>query len=62
MIPLLTPGHGDGMGHREIRIGNHTWRVTGYWTHGTTRFADLTRVGRDGERRTVTVARLRGEG
>jgi hypothetical protein len=49
------------MSHRQTRIGNHTWRVTGYWTHGGTRFANLARVDR-AETMTVTVARLRGEG
>jgi hypothetical protein len=50
------------MSHRETRIGNHAWIVTGYWTHGNTRFANLARVDRAGDARTVTVARLRGEG
>jgi hypothetical protein len=65
MIPLLVPGHGDGAGHPEIRVGtlvrDRAWRVTGFWTHGATRFANLTRVGRAGDTQTVTVARLRGE-
>jgi hypothetical protein len=62
VIPFLVPGHGDGISHPAPRVGTHVngWRVTGFWTHGTTRFAFLAQVDRPWMTRTVTVARLEG--
>lgn len=42
----------------KVGQGKATWRITGFWTHGTERMAELQRVDREWVRSSSVVDRL----
>lgn len=66
MTRLFCPTHGDGASH-PFKVGDHVtigdgttlWRLTGFWLHGATEFANLRRTHNDRHATTSTLDQLR---